>query len=178
MSTSSSSAGSPNLDSKAMAAQLLAVMAQEQDTPPPQFSAPNQNPDTGSDPDSGAPQRNIAIDHCCDAYNNAIKLAIEKKLSSYDGERRAEKAYRQAMPPLSGEANIRDFITCLGHAMLLNVISPEQGTKFLYAAQIAFSACDRQKRSGSPFRSKDLDPRIAAEINPKSQTAAKNESAT
>ncbi len=41
------------------------------------------------------------------------------------------------MPPLSGEQNIRDFIACAAHGMLIDAIDPPVGARLLYAAQVA-----------------------------------------
>ena len=56
------------------------------------------------------------------------------------GTRRANKAYCEAMPALSYAGNIRDFIACVGHGMLIGVFQPEEASRLLYAAQVATSA--------------------------------------
>jgi hypothetical protein len=48
------------------------------------------------------------------------------------------------MPPLSGYENIRDFIACVAHAMLIGAIQSEQGSKLLYAAQVALCTVRNQ----------------------------------
>lgn len=52
----------------------------------------------------------------------------------------ARNAYRQAMPALAGETNIRDFIAAVTDGALLGVIPQKEHTKLLYAAQVALSA--------------------------------------
>jgi hypothetical protein len=44
------------------------------------------------------------------------------------------------MPPLSGPENIRDFIACVAHAMLIGAILGPDGARLLYAAQVAYQA--------------------------------------
>jgi hypothetical protein len=44
------------------------------------------------------------------------------------------------MPSLTGEQNIRDFIACVAHGILLQAIEEKNGGKLLYAAQIAYSS--------------------------------------
>lgn len=61
--------------------------------------------------------------------------------------KRAANAYREAMPPLTGAGNIRDFIACVGHGMLLNVFKESEATKLLYAAQIAHAAENKRYKS-------------------------------
>jgi hypothetical protein len=41
------------------------------------------------------------------------------------------------MPPLSGDENIRDFIACTAHGMLIDAISGTDAARLLYAAQVA-----------------------------------------
>lgn len=85
---------------------------------------------------------NTAVAHCCQIYNEAMKT----------GRPQAEHAYRLAMPPLSGPENIRDFIACVAHGILLDVIKSSDGARLLYAAQIARGAIDRPspRKPGRP----------------------------
>jgi hypothetical protein len=53
-------------------------------------------------------------------------------------------AYRRAMPPLSGQQSISDFIACVAHGMLIGAIGGNNGTKLLYAAQVALGTIRRQ----------------------------------
>jgi hypothetical protein len=54
------------------------------------------------------------------------------------------------MPPLLGAENIRDFIACVAHGMLIGVIENKDATKLLYAAQVAFSAQSRTEPKRIP----------------------------
>ncbi len=62
----------------------------------------------------------------------------------------AEKAYLDAMPSLSGHENIRDFVACVTNAMLIGAITDNQGTKLLYAAQVALTTVRCQPASSKP----------------------------
>ena len=64
-----------------------------------------------------------------------------------DAYKKACDAYREAMPPLTGDENIRDFIACVGHGMLLRVIGENEATKLLYAAQVAAMAEAKRQKS-------------------------------
>jgi hypothetical protein len=44
------------------------------------------------------------------------------------------------MPSLSGPDNIRDFIACVAHGMLIGAIRDTDGARLLYAAQVARGA--------------------------------------
>jgi hypothetical protein len=65
-----------------------------------------------------------------------------------DAFRKAADAYREAMPPLSGAGNIRDFIACVGHGMLLRVFEDnKEAARLIYAAQIASTAETKRYKS-------------------------------
>ena len=86
------------------------------------------------------PARNPAVLHCCQVWQSSIQYSLEKKMDRYDTKVRANAAYRNAMPDLSGYENIRDFIACTAHGMLIGVVDSIEGPKFLYAAQVALGA--------------------------------------
>jgi hypothetical protein len=58
----------------------------------------------------------------------------------------AMTAFREAMPPLTGRRNIRDFVACVGYGMLIGAIHLNEGTKLLYAAQVAYITNRPQSR--------------------------------
>jgi hypothetical protein len=52
---------------------------------------------------------------------------------------------------LTSQANIRGFIACIGHGMLIEIIRKDDGAKLLYAAQTALAALPRElKSAGRP----------------------------
>jgi hypothetical protein len=63
--------------------------------------------------------------------------------------KKANKAYREALPPLRGAENIRDFIACVAHGMAIEVFDIREASKMLYAAQVAASAEGRYPKSDS-----------------------------
>jgi hypothetical protein len=95
---------------------------------------------------------NPAVAHCMSVWERTYKALIaqgnSRAVSDYD----ASKAYREAMPPLSGYENIRDFIACTAHAMLIGAIEGDQGTKLLYAAQVALCTVRSQPTPPKPAK--------------------------
>jgi len=85
-----------------------------------------------------AASANPAVARCLDAWARANKAERAKGKSKGDAEIAADRAYRDAMPPIAGQENIRDFIACVTHAMIVQIISPFMSTKLLYAAQVAY----------------------------------------
>jgi hypothetical protein len=60
-------------------------------------------------------------------------------------------AFRKAIPQLSGQENIRDFIACVAYGMLIKAIPGAEGARLLYAAQVANSTI-RSQRTPTPPR--------------------------
>jgi hypothetical protein len=122
-------------------------------------------------PDPSSPAfSNPALARCIQARASVIQAAIsqQKVLWQYSGD--ATAAYRDAMPPLSGTRNIRDFIACTAHAMLIGAIDSADGARLLYAAQVAYSAHQARPRikskSGAKTAQKPTsEPQIAHPIS-------------
>jgi len=92
-----------------------------------------------------APAQNPAVALCYESYTRALDEAGEKDMYHRQAVTLAQIVYRKALPPLSGRENIRDFIACVAHAMLLKIIEPEEATRVLYAAQVAQSGANRDQ---------------------------------
>ncbi len=99
--------------------------------------------DLQSNPVSSAPADNPAIARCCQAFDRARRSNIARTKGGVGADLDGKDAYRKAMPPLSGLGNIRDFIACVAHGMLIRAIDESQGARLLYAAHIAYSTADK-----------------------------------
>lgn len=97
-------------------------------------------------PAAAPASRNPAVLRCCQARLRSLEESRAKRLNAYDSKKNAVAAYLDAMPDLSGAKNIRDFIACVAHGMLIGVIEAMDGTKLLYAAQIALGTLRRKPR--------------------------------
>jgi hypothetical protein len=91
-----------------------------------------------------AASANPAVARCMSAWKCAYNAEFAKCEDEEDASEVAQKAYRDAMPSLSGYENIRDFIACVVNAMLIGAIEDNQGTKLLYGAQVALTTIRRQ----------------------------------
>jgi len=98
--------------------------------------------------------RNQAIQRCCDARDRSLEESFEQGLSSSQTKERAEKAYRDALPDLTGYENIRDFIACIAHGVLTGDIHPIEGPRHFYAAQVAISALRLEPKEKKPKNKK------------------------
>jgi hypothetical protein len=88
--------------------------------------------------------KNPAVARCLDAWNSTYKALRDKSEWETTSIQGANKAFRCAMPTLDTPENIRDFVACVAFAMLFGAIEPANGSKFLYAAQVAYGAIKRQ----------------------------------
>ena len=82
----------------------------------------------------------------CNEVCQKIHAATLKQTRN-TAERCAGKAFRLAMPPLSGYRNICDFIACAAYGTLLGAIKDENGSEFLYAAQVALATVPRESKT-------------------------------
>ncbi len=104
--------------------------------PPP---APTTEAKPAPDP------QNSAVELCAQAYERAYKAARRQSESKSYAEDRAEMAFRKAMPRLSGQGSIRDFIACVAYGILIKAIEGSEGARLLYAAQVANSTLRSQR---------------------------------
>jgi hypothetical protein len=108
---------------------------------------------------SSKPAEIPAIARCNDAWRRVYVTKLGKRSTKFEASQAAAEAYRQAMPPLVGHGNIRDFIGCVGNAILHHIIIEPEGTRLLYAAQVALSSVRLQPRTKEPDESKTTTPR-------------------
>jgi len=82
-----------------------------------------------SEEEASAPAlQNFAVARCRDAWERAYQATAAKGKTLCSAHEDAAKAYRRAMPPLSGHQNICDFIACAGYGMLLGAIRESSAT--------------------------------------------------
>ena len=89
---------------------------------------------------------NPGVARCVCAWIRVNRAERAKGKDKYGARSAANRAYLDAMPPLSGSENIRDFIACVTHAMIADIILESSGSKLLYAAQVAHATtCGQSK---------------------------------
>lgn len=93
--------------------------------------------------------RNPAVQACLNARKQSIEASRAEGRIRFETNQRAEEAYRLAIPDISSYENIRDFVACVTHGMLLNVILYDEGTKLLYAARVALAAIDHESKAAA-----------------------------
>jgi hypothetical protein len=101
---------------------------------------------------SESPQ-NDAVDRCNRAWLRAFKkeLAnIDEGDSEYPATKAGNAAYLRAMPPLSGNQNICDFIACIAHALIIQAVAPMDAERLIAVAKMAVVALGRQPTATKP----------------------------
>jgi hypothetical protein len=78
-----------------------------------------------------------AVLHCWTAYQQTFAIERGKGVAEPAAFAAGKMAYRQAMPCLSDQNSIRDFVACVTHGMVLTIIPNDDGGKLLYAANVA-----------------------------------------
>ena len=97
------------------------------------WPGPNQ-----ADP-SGAAAANPAVNRCCEAWLRVYKEERQRGRTKVASSYMAADAYRNAMPALSEQRNISDFVACTAYGILIGAIEKQQSGRLLYAAQVALS---------------------------------------
>jgi hypothetical protein len=96
-------------------------------------------------------QSRAAIKRCCAAWQRVYDAYMVGKDESGTADvvaaYLAGPAYCNAMPPLAGYENIRDFIACAAHGILINAIPEKRANQILYAAQVALASLHFEPKS-------------------------------
>jgi hypothetical protein len=87
-----------------------------------------------------------AVLNCWTAYEQIYAIERGEGASDDRAHEEGKMAYRQAMPCLADQASIRDFIACVTHGMVLRLIANEDGTKLIYAANVAAGFFHREAK--------------------------------
>jgi len=90
-----------------------------------------------------------AIRRCCAAWQRSFDayMTAYNDGSDYLAGQHAGPAYCNAMPILSGDDGIRDFIACAAHGILIGAIPENRGGQVLYAARVAMAAIQNKRKS-------------------------------
>jgi hypothetical protein len=99
---------------------------------------------------------NQSLARCREAFEQMRTDMLANGKSECAAKFKAIQAYKDALPPLIGADNIRDFIACVAQGMLLGTIEDNQGARLLYAARAAESTlrnrpADKQPSSARPI---------------------------
>jgi hypothetical protein len=98
--------------------------------------------------DKSSPARQLpAVAFCCDAWEAAFLAAFSKDQKGFRACGPANRAYRNALPPLCGYQGISDFIACVAYGMVIDAIQDSSGDRLLHAAQVALATLRHQPKT-------------------------------
>jgi hypothetical protein len=123
-------------------------------------SSPSANTASTAEPENlkseSENRNNESLDRCIKAWNRTYELAcIDPKNDSLTpsdeddnifAREQGSLAFRDAMPPLAGYDNIRDFIACTTYAMLYRIFHKDECQQLLAAAKIAMALLRTQAK--------------------------------
>jgi hypothetical protein len=83
---------------------------------------------------------NSVVKRCNAAYEDTLAAELAKGTSNWQAVDRAGNAYLRALPNLTAINAVRAYIACIGRAMTLGIVKKNDGSKLLYAAQVALAS--------------------------------------
>jgi hypothetical protein len=105
------------------------------------------DPKTETTPaDAQAISAEDSVIRCCEAWNAAYAAEYPNRKCQLDAEQAATREFILAMPILSSEDSIRDFIACVTQGILYGAFKEKQASQLLYAAQVASGALTRARK--------------------------------
>jgi len=79
------------------------------------------------------------IARCIRAWRRAYNKEFDASQNDGEAEKKAEKAFRSAMPVLCSRQNISAFIACLVYAMLTQKLRDREADQLMEAANLAIA---------------------------------------
>ncbi len=89
---------------------------------------------------------NPAVAHCVEVWKSARQESLANGKDKYYAGRDAVLAYCAALPPLSGDQNISDFIACVGYGMAIEIFPETRGLNLLHAARVAHGTTPKETK--------------------------------
>jgi hypothetical protein len=126
--------------------ELKQSLKQEDESTPIPISAAASDSASESQDSGSFANRNPAIIRCIRAHNKAYEAATERKASTYESREKGKLAFREALPPLIGRNNIRNFIACVTYGVAIELISNHDSAQLLHAARAAASVLYQRTR--------------------------------
>ena len=104
-----------------------------------------------------------ALRRCRAAWQRAFDAYLSERgsdssLSRMFAADKASPAYCAAMPPLDSLENIRDFVACAAHGILIGAIPAKREGAVLYAAQVALSLVQYQEKTSADAQKRRTPP--------------------
>jgi hypothetical protein len=92
------------------------------------------------------PLPDLAVDLCIAKWEEAIQQQRDAGVSLVEAAQPARAVYCAYLPKLSTRDEVSEFIACVAYGMANGIIPGSEGTRLLYAAQVAHSTLPSPKR--------------------------------
>jgi hypothetical protein len=89
---------------------------------------------------------NPAVARCAEAWKRVYDEEIRHGTHHVVAEFEAHKVFKYNLPPLTSHRNITDYIACVAYGIAIGAMLQHDGTKLLYAAQVALVALRSQAK--------------------------------
>jgi hypothetical protein len=106
-----------------------------------------------------------AVLNCRAAFVHAHKEQMAREKNGYLANKMASLAFRKTMPLLTSEGNIRGFMACVAHGILIEAIPSEDAPRLTAIARLAFASLTREPKS--PGRPSSQRTKVSEKINKK-----------
>jgi hypothetical protein len=130
----------------------------------------NTQPGAQPDPSPDRPAPHVmslkdAVLNCRAAFMHAHKEQSAREKNGYLANKAASLAFRRTMPLLTSEGNIRGFMACVAHGILIEAIPFEDAPRLTAIARLAFASLPREPKS--PGRPSSQRTKVGEKINRK-----------
>jgi len=104
-----------------------------------------------------------AIRRCRAAWKRAYDIYLEERgdnmMNRTTASRKAAPVYRAAMPALDSLDNVRDFIACTAHGILIEAVPTHLAGQLLYSAQVALGVLQCQAKTTAKLKDPPPPPK-------------------
>jgi len=80
-----------------------------------------------------------AVDKCVKAYKTVERQAQKDGLTIKEQRHKAAVAFKVTMPPMDTREHVHQAIACITNGMHLDVITGQEASRLLYAAQVSLT---------------------------------------
>jgi hypothetical protein len=114
------------------------------------FTAKPMLPNPTLEPLPTSSSSKAAIRRCRAAWKRAYDICLENggdnSMNRVTAASNAAPVYRAAMPALDSLDNVRDFIACTAHGILIEAVPAHFAGQLLYSAQVALGVLQSQAK--------------------------------
>jgi hypothetical protein len=104
------------------------------------------------------PLPNLAVDSCIQQWETTITQQRAKGVPLAEAAKAGKAAFCCHLPKISSRDEVSEFIACVAYGMANGIIPGQEGTRLLYAAQVAHSTLPSPKRRKTVRKTSQKQP--------------------